>query len=120
MELGVKTHFHAAHSLPNHEGKCKQLHGHTYHVEIRFEGGVRHYGAASGMVMDFGEARRNIDSVISEFDHKNLNDFMHNPTAENLIVVLWAKLYNVLFDKVTLTLVRLYETENCYVQITNC
>ena len=38
MKLGVSTDFSAAHSLPRHPGKCKNLHGHTYKVEVVVEG----------------------------------------------------------------------------------
>ncbi|HEX59299.1 MAG TPA: hypothetical protein ENF26_04020, partial [Methanomicrobia archaeon] len=36
FRLGVTARFSAAHRLPQHEGKCKELHGHTYKVEVIF------------------------------------------------------------------------------------
>jgi len=49
MKLGLVTEFDAAHSLPGYQGKCANLHGHTYQVEIVVEGDV----GVDGFVMDF-------------------------------------------------------------------
>lgn len=47
--------FDAAHQLPLHDGKCANLHGHTYRVEATFSGLIE-TGAnpQQGMVVDFG------------------------------------------------------------------
>ena len=55
MKLGLVTEFDAAHSLPGYQGKCANLHGHTYQVEIVVEGDV----GDDGFVMDFYQLKEN-------------------------------------------------------------
>ncbi len=50
MKLGVSMDFSAAHFLPLHPGKCKDLHGHTYKVEIVVVGEQK---GSTGCVADF-------------------------------------------------------------------
>lgn len=78
MRLYIKHKFDAAHFLPEYEGKCKNLHGHTWTVEIWIK---KYLSPEDSMVVDFTY----IKQVIDEFDHKCLNDFIYNPTAENLV-----------------------------------
>ena len=54
MKLGMVTEFDAAHSLPGYQGKCANLHGHTYQVEIVVEGDV----GEDGFVMDFYQLKK--------------------------------------------------------------
>ncbi|HOV52500.1 MAG TPA: 6-carboxytetrahydropterin synthase, partial [Methanothrix sp.] len=49
MKLGLVAEFDAAHSLPGYIGKCANLHGHTYQVEVVVEGEI----GEDGFVMDF-------------------------------------------------------------------
>jgi 6-pyruvoyltetrahydropterin/6-carboxytetrahydropterin synthase len=84
--ISKTVQFAAAHNLPQHQGKCNNLHGHTYEVTISVTGPIQaEMGPAVGMVMDFAGLNAIIQDVIVErFDHKNLNIFFHNPTTENL------------------------------------
>jgi 6-pyruvoyltetrahydropterin/6-carboxytetrahydropterin synthase len=68
--------FDAAHVLTNHNGLCKNLHGHTYRVEIS----VSQYGGdGSDMVIDFKDLKRIATEVICErFDHA----FIYNTASE--------------------------------------
>jgi 6-pyruvoyltetrahydropterin/6-carboxytetrahydropterin synthase len=71
--------FHAAHVLPWHPGKCSQLHGHTYRVEVWIEGDLNE----NGIVVDFDEVLAVVQgSIIDRLDHTLLNDVIPNPTAE--------------------------------------
>ncbi|MDQ1262075.1 MAG: 6-pyruvoyltetrahydropterin/6-carboxytetrahydropterin synthase, partial [Euryarchaeota archaeon] len=54
MKLGLITEFDAAHSLPGYQGKCANLHGHTYQVEIVVVGNV----GDDGFVMDFYQLKK--------------------------------------------------------------
>jgi 6-pyruvoyltetrahydropterin/6-carboxytetrahydropterin synthase len=71
--------FEAAHSLPNHEGKCRDLHGHSYAVVLTFEGEVQPARGESGdgMVIDFLHVsewwRREVEPLV---DHRFLNETM--------------------------------------------
>ena len=59
--ITVAITFAAAHRLPDHEGKCCRLHGHTYGLEVTVEGTPQESGPAAGMVMDFAELRERVD-----------------------------------------------------------
>ena len=78
MKLYLRHKFDAAHFLPEYKGKCKNLHGHTWLVEIEIK---KHLKPEETMIVDFTE----IKQIIDKFDHKSLNDFMYNPTAENIV-----------------------------------
>ena len=85
--------FDSAHSLPNvPEGhKCKNIHGHTYHLKVFLEGDLDSY---LGWVMDFGDLKNIINPLIERIDHKNLNDIhgLENPTCEIFIKWIWDEL----------------------------
>ena len=59
--------FDAAHILTNHQGLCKNLHGHTYRVDVSVTQGD---GDTSDMVIDFKDLKRSASEVVCErFDH---------------------------------------------------
>jgi 6-pyruvoyltetrahydropterin/6-carboxytetrahydropterin synthase len=83
--------FDAAHHLHHYEGKCKNLHGHTYKLIITISGYVDEVGIA----VDFGDIKRIYKEVIdSKLDHRYLNEVLPNmnTTAENMIVWIWEQL----------------------------
>lgn len=102
--------FQASHRLPRHPGKCRNLHGHTYFLEVWCEGPV---DPDSGMVLDFGDVKRVVnDRVLDLLDHSHLNDRLENPTAENIAEWIWQQLAA---STLGVTEVRLYETPSCFV-----
>jgi len=110
--------FHAAHRLPNHDGKCRALHGHTYRLDIKISGSAK-YGERpdAGMIMDFGELKKLVMEVIlDKFDHKYLNDFYENPTAEIMVADFYRTLVHTLPTSVILERVRLWETQTSYAE----
>ncbi len=88
--ITIATTFAAAHWLPEHEGKCQHLHGHTYGLEVTVEGTPQQSGPAAGMVMDFAELRKRVaELVVEKLDHRLLNEeFDFVPTTE--AVAAWA------------------------------
>lgn len=76
-ELRYKTHFDAAHFLPDYKGKCHNEHGHRFEVEIIIASDVLN---DQHMVLDFAELKKHIDLL----DHRLLNEVMTTPTAEAL------------------------------------
>lgn len=69
--------FHAAHQVPNHDGPCRNLHGHSYVLEVAVTGRVKSSTGESneGMVLDFGELKRIYKECIeSSVEHKFIND----------------------------------------------
>ena len=126
--------FDSGHRLSDYEGKCKHLHGHTYHLEITIEGEV----GDDGMVIDFGILKNKVNSILdSYFDHKTvlkrsdkLNEAIksvvpkeslyivdYNPTVENMIVDICEKIKNQITTKLHVSRVRLYETPTSYAEI---
>lgn len=87
MKLGITDHIDCAHYLPGHS-RCGQLHGHTYKVEMVIDGEK----GPDGMVVDFDRLRSHLQSVLSEYDHRSLNDFLDYPSVENVCELLRAKL----------------------------
>lgn len=125
-----KEHFNAAHRLHNPEwsdemnnkvfGKCNNpnYHGHNYELEVKLIGEP---DERTGYVMDMKELSNIIkENVLDKFDHKNLNlDTMEfkdlNPTAENIVVVIYDLLRSKIDVKFDLQ-VRLYETPRNFVE----
>jgi 6-pyruvoyltetrahydropterin/6-carboxytetrahydropterin synthase len=128
IAISRKEHFNAAHRLHVKEwteeknqaifGKCNNpnYHGHNYELIVTLIGEA---DQESGYVFDMKILSDLIqEHVIKEFDHKNLNlDTPYfkslNPTAENIAVVTW-KILRQLIDSRYELKIKLYETErNC-------
>ena len=81
----VRTHFSSAHNLRGYKGKCEDLHGHNWHVELvaRAEELDK-----TGMVVDFKDLKGALKECVAELDHTNLNELEYfrnvNPTSENI------------------------------------
>lgn len=108
--------FESAHFLPNHDGKCRNLHGHSYILEVSVEGDVIQDGPKEGMVIDFADLSKLVkEEVISKWDHKCLNEIVSFvPTAENLAM----EVIRILQDKkLQVTKVKLSETPESFVEV---
>ena len=86
MEVFKEFTFDSAHFLPNvpKGHKCGRMHGHTYRVRFSVTGEV---DPNSGFVIDFGDLKAAVKPLIDQLDHQVLNDWIENPTCENL--ALW-------------------------------
>lgn len=81
--------FEAAHRLPWHAGRCRDLHGHGYRLEVTFEGPLDGHG----IVVDFDDVKAVVQrEVVDRYDHAFLNDLLDNPTAELIAADAWARL----------------------------
>lgn len=90
MDLEVEFTFSAAHRLPYYDGPCSRMHGHNYKVKVTIAGKP---DPKTGMILDFEDIRRVVQKeLLEKVDHQTLNDFMDNPTAENLVVWAWRRL----------------------------
>jgi 6-pyruvoyltetrahydropterin/6-carboxytetrahydropterin synthase len=90
MLLSVDFDFCSAHQLPFYDGPCKRMHGHNYVLRVTLAGRP---SPRDGMIRDFDEVKRKVWEVcLVHCDHHNLNDIMENPTAENMVEWMWAKL----------------------------
>lgn len=92
-ELKVISRFAAAHNLRNFYGKCEDLHGHNWKVEVFVTSEVLN---EAELVMDFGEIKKHLSEVLDELDHKYLNDLeffkVHNPSSENIARFIFERL----------------------------
>lgn len=95
-EITKQWTFDAAHQLPNHDGKCRNLHGHTYTVIIGLEGPIKGVNGDpdEGMVIDYyhlGEFWK--EELEPKLDHKFLNETLPIPitTAECIAAYIFDK-----------------------------
>lgn len=118
VEITRRFGFEAAHSLPNHDGKCRQLHGHAYTLEVTIAGPVTHAGPKEGMVMDFADMTSVVETeVLKQWDHQFLNDLVAFPTtAENLAAEIFKRLKTA---GLPLVRVRLYETVRGWAEVSD-
>jgi len=71
FELKVTTRFAAAHQLKMVEKKCENLHGHNWKIEICVAGKRLNN---AGVLIDFGELKAHLSNIVSNLDHRFLND----------------------------------------------
>lgn len=111
--------FDSAHYLPDYNGPCKNMHGHTYKLEVGFEGLV---DTKTGMLIDFNDVKTQLNYIKNQLDHTILNgvttdDFpAHMPTAENMVNWIKVTLQNKYIKNVELSFVRLWETPTSYAE----
>ncbi len=92
-ELKVIRTFSAAHRLRGYKGKCEELHGHNYRVEVELSvSGLD----GIGLAMDFGEIKSCMDNILEGLDHRFLNEVppfdRDNPSAENLARYIYGEM----------------------------
>lgn len=91
--LSVKSHFDAAHSLRGYPGECRNLHGHTWDVEVTVAG--RELDGID-IVYDFKDLKADLAAELAQYDHVYINEVPPfdtlSPTAENLARVLYERL----------------------------
>ena len=129
--------FEMAHALMGYPGKCRNIHGHSYKMDITLAGHPLHDESSpkNGMVMDFGDLKRLVnEEIISLLDHalvlnaktdaqlvealkQNYEKIVivdFQPTTENLLNFIADKLKAKLSERVKLTRIRLRETDTSY------
>lgn len=107
--------FSASHFLPNYDGKCGNWHGHNYILEVTVAGPLH-----NGMVVDFGDLKTAVNAVLDQhYDHKHLNDHIHNPTAENMLNQLAEDIgYELAVrDLPCIRRMKLWETSTSYAEV---
>ena len=113
FEVMIERNFSSAHQLRGYKGKCENLHGHNYKIEIYARG--RELDNI-GLLVDFGELKTAADEVVQYLDHRNINelppfDVELNPSAENLARYILERVSARVGDeRVQVYKVRCYET----------
>ena len=132
MKIAKEFRWEMGHRLPFHEGKCKNLHGHSYKCMIELSGEAM----KNGMVLDFYDVKKIIEPIIDNLDHSFmvykddkellealtvLNSKMvvvdFQSTAENICCYLLDKIKkSQLPANISKIKVRIFETENTYAE----
>lgn len=92
FEVKVVTRFAAAHQLKMVAEKCENLHGHNWKIEVYVAGDSLN---EAGILMDFGEIKKDVADVMTSLDHRFLNDlecFSGNPSSENIAMYVAKRL----------------------------
>lgn len=135
LEVMKEFTFAAGHRLPNHEGKCQRLHGHTYMVQVVVGGPQRFEAGASdeAMVLDFDKIKAAWHTIDIYLDHRFLIDradplfktlseqepdsiveWNGPPTAESIAIFIAHTLDSSLKGIVA---VRVYESPTSYAEV---
>ncbi|MDO4762809.1 MAG: 6-carboxytetrahydropterin synthase [Flavobacteriaceae bacterium] len=130
--------FETAHILYGYDGKCKNVHGHSYKLFVTLKGkpinDLNHI--KNGMLIDFGDLKSIVkEEIVDEWDHaimlnalsphKNLGQSLeeqghkviycnYQPTCENMLYDIAEKIKLRLPERVQLAYLKLHETENSY------
>jgi 6-pyruvoyltetrahydropterin/6-carboxytetrahydropterin synthase len=139
LRLTRVFHFDMAHVLLNYPGKCKNIHGHTYKLEVTVKGVPcnEETSPKKGMLIDFSDFKNLIQNeIITIWDHALmihcnsdpvlLNALKNNyekiivvpfqPTTENMICELSSIIKKILPADLQLFSLRLYETEKSFAE----
>ena len=137
IKITKQFSFEMAHALRNYDGLCRNIHGHSYKMDITLAGRPLNdkKKKKNGMVMDFGDLKKLVnEEVISLFDHalvlnakndpqlievlkQNFDKIVvveFQPTTENLLDFIAGKIKQRLPETVKLCRVRLRETDTSY------
>jgi 6-pyruvoyltetrahydropterin/6-carboxytetrahydropterin synthase len=143
IKITKQFSFEMAHALRNYDGLCRNIHGHSYKMDITLAGQPLQddNSPKNGMIMDFGDLKRLVnEEIISLFDHAlvlnaktdaQLIDVLKQnyekivtmdfqPTTENLLNFIAAKIQSRLPNDITLSCVRLRETDTSYAEWCGC
>ncbi|MBO7629238.1 MAG: 6-carboxytetrahydropterin synthase QueD [Bacteroidales bacterium] len=143
IKITKQFSFEMAHALRNYDGLCRNIHGHSYKMDITLAGQPLQDESSpkNGMVMDFGDLKRLVnEEIISLLDHAlvlnaktdaQLVDMLKQnyekivtvdfqPTTENLLEFIAAKIQSRLPNDVKLNCVRLRETDTSYAEWCGC
>ena len=115
FEVFVEQTFAAGHALRNYKGKCENVHGHNFKVQVRLEGQKLD---EAGLLVDFIDVKTSLRGVIERLDHQFLNEVppfdVKNPSAENIAEYFYLELTKTLAAApvpVRISEVRVWETD---------
>jgi len=112
-ELKILSQFAAAHQLRESGGKCEQMHGHNWRVEVYVRGGEL---GEDGLLIDFHEVKAATNHVLEGLDHRFLNEVAPfdrlNPSSENIARHIFESLGGLLnSDRVQVSRVSAWESD---------
>ena len=93
FEVQIEHSFSAGHALRHYKGKCENVHGHNYKVQIVLRGEKLDH---AGLLTDFTDLKKLLRAISEPLDHVFLNDIEPfttlNPSAENIAWYICEKL----------------------------
>jgi 6-pyruvoyltetrahydropterin/6-carboxytetrahydropterin synthase len=139
IRVTKRFHFEMAHALFQYDGLCRNIHGHSYNLQVSLIGEVKKEPGhpKDGMVLDFGDLKKVVKSkIVDRFDHalmvnslftKSQIDLLKQtseriivvdfqPTSENIVTYIAEILKQHLPSGVSLFSIRLYETVTSYAE----
>ncbi len=113
MDIFIKTHFSGGHHLRDYPGSCEQPHGHNWKVQVTVRATRLDH---LGMGIDFKTLKKEVNSVIDDLDHCNLNNHPafadKNPSSEHIAMFIFDRLKDVLqTERYSLHAVQVRETD---------
>jgi len=112
FEVSVEETFASGHALRGYRGKCENVHGHNYRVQLTLAGPELD---STGLLVDFVEVKKLIQGVVGYLDHRFINDLPPfdklNPSAENLAKYFYDEICRKLSNGVELRQVTIWETD---------
>jgi 6-pyruvoyltetrahydropterin/6-carboxytetrahydropterin synthase len=118
FEICVEHTFAAGHALRNYRGKCENVHGHNYRVQVGLRGSELN---DIGLLYDFAELKKHLRSISEHLDHQFINDLRPfdeiNPSAENLAKFFYEEIEKQL-QVPFIGYVRVWETDTAFAQYT--
>ena len=114
--LKIVDYFAAAHNLINYKGKCEELHGHNWKVEVVVKGKKLD---KAGMLIDFKILKKLLKEVLNNLDHKYINELNEfkglSPSSEHISKFIFEKMKEKLGDSNA----ELFEVR-CWESINSC
>ena len=111
FEVCVEHTFAAAHALRNYRGKCENVHGHNYRVQVGVEGKELD---SNGLLYDFADLKRTLRATSEYLDHQYLNELKPfdeiNPSAENIAKFICEEVQKRM-NSGAIAFVRVWETD---------
>lgn len=108
FEVKIETNFSSAHHLLNYKGKCENMHGHNWKVEVSLCGEVLD---SSNILVDFKVLKKEVNEIINYLDHKDINELPEfkgvSPSSEIIAKYIYYEVKKK-FDNVSK--VNVYET----------
>ena len=107
--LRIESEFDAAHKIEGYEGKCAQLHGHTYKIEAFI---ITQELNAIGISFDLRTLKEKLNKITEQLDHSFLNDHkkLGNPTVENISKYIYQNMRASMPNNIKLEKIRVWET----------
>ncbi|MBC8412586.1 MAG: 6-carboxytetrahydropterin synthase QueD [Nitrospira sp.] len=113
-DLVVESQFAGAHQLRGYKGKCENLHGHNWRVQVTVSAERLN---DIGLVIDFHELKKLLSEVLASLDHSFLNEVFPfteiNPSSEHIAKWIYESLKKKIVDDIcNISSVTVWENEN--------